>query len=140
MGSDSMEQGSRTDLEARAREVFLSAADLRGPEQKHYVERECGGDLALHSRVLTLLRHDQGDDGSFLDVPAAERLNDQESGLGDAWPGGSALTETGSPPRRLGQFELLEIIGEGGVGVVYRARQEQPLRREVAVKVIKPGM
>lgn len=44
------------------------------------------------------------------------------------------------PSGTIGAYELIEQIGEGGMGVVYRARQFQPIRRAVALKVIKPGM
>jgi WD40 repeat protein/serine/threonine protein kinase len=134
-----MEPGLRTDFEGRAREVFLGAADLPMPERERYLEHECGGDVALQSRVLTLLRHDQ-DGGSFLEVPASRNLGDllRPSDLSSSeW---EAPSEVAPPEQRLGRFELQEVIGEGGVGVVYRARQVQPLVREVAVKIIRAGM
>ena len=56
--------------------------------------------------------------------------------------GNAALTDTviGKPGDRIGRYKLLEKIGEGGCGVVYMAEQEEPVRRRVALKVIKPGM
>jgi len=47
------------------------------------------------------------------------------------------LEESG---RRIGRYELLHVLGEGGMGVVYRAQQDQPVKRQVALKIIKPGM
>ncbi len=44
------------------------------------------------------------------------------------------------PGTRIGPYKLLQQIGEGGMGVVYMAEQEQPVRRKVALKIIKPGM
>src|SRR5438045_1014330 len=52
----------------------------------------------------------------------------------------SAASATDQPGERIGRYKLLEKIGEGGCGVVYMAEQEEPVRRRVALKVIKPGM
>ena len=56
-----------------------------------------------------------------------------------------ASTETAQPrqaplPESIGPYKILELIGEGGMGIVYLAEQSKPLRRRVALKVIKPGM
>ncbi len=52
----------------------------------------------------------------------------------------AAIFEGGTKPERVGPYRILEQLGEGGFGIVYRAEQSEPLRREVALKVIKPGM
>jgi len=67
-----------------------------------------------------------------------------------AWPLGEDIKEdkpTGSlgqfaegPGSRIGRYKLLSVLGEGGMGMVYLAEQKQPIRRRVALKVIKPGM
>jgi len=44
------------------------------------------------------------------------------------------------PGARLGRYKLLSTLGEGGMGIVYLAQQQQPVKRQVAVKIIKPGM
>lgn len=74
--------------------------------------------LQVHGRI-----------GDFLEDPS------QSSGVGALLN----LADNG-PERRVGRYRLLEKIGEGGCGVIYRAEQEQPLRRQVALKIIKPGM
>ena len=65
-----------------------------------------------------------------------------DSGTESAPQARPALTDTiiGKPGDRIGRYKLLEKIGEGGCGVVYMAEQEEPVRRRVALKVIKPGM
>src|SRR5205814_550333 len=66
--------------------------------------------------------------GSFLERPAVVlETVDQPAALE-------------APGTRIGPYKLLEVIGEGGMGVVYLAAQTEPVRREVALKVIKPGM
>src|SRR6516165_7906704 len=52
----------------------------------------------------------------------------------------SALDTAGAPGMQIGPYKLLQLIGEGGMGAVWMAEQEHPVRRRVAVKVIKPGM
>jgi len=71
--------------------------------------------------------------GSFLERPAVPMDPDGISGLETA---GSA----DGPGTVIGPYKLLELIGEGGMGVVYLAEQTQPMRRKVALKIIKPGM
>ena len=74
--------------------------------------------------------------GSFMDRPAIEAEFAQA-------PPPAGLTRrpiTEGPGARIGAYKLLEPIGEGGMGVVYMAEQDQPVRRKVALKIIKPGM
>jgi eukaryotic-like serine/threonine-protein kinase len=55
-------------------------------------------------------------------------------------PSGLPETDAGQSEARIGRYKLLELLGEGGMGLVYLAQQEHPIRRQVAIKVIKPGM
>ena len=111
---------------AREQEIYLEALERSRPgERQAYLDRACGDDAALRARIEALLRHPT-DDG-FLEEPAlvgggAERA--VEEGIGTV----------------IGRYRLREKIGEGGCGVVYLAEQEEPVRRQVALKVIKLGM
>ena len=109
--------------------IFEAASKLRTPsEQIAYVERICAADPALKGRILTLLEADEGK-GDFL-----EALLDEPSASLD----GLELKE--GPGTVVGRYKLLERIGEGGMAVVYMAEQEKPIRRKVALKIIKLGM
>jgi eukaryotic-like serine/threonine-protein kinase len=87
-----------------------------------YLRDACGNDSALRQRVEDLLRAI----GNPPDAPTG--------------PEGTVVAIIERPGDRIGRYKLLEKIGEGGCGVVYVAEQEQPVRRRVALKVIKLGM
>ena len=109
--------------------VFFAAMELESPEARAaYLDEACGSDLDLRRRVERLLGA-QSKMGSFLDSPAA--------GPTMTLPSDQALEGPGTV---IGPYKLLEQIGEGGMGVVYMAEQTQPVRRKVALKIIKPGM
>ncbi len=115
---------------ARVKAVFLGALDASPADRGMYLDRECGGDAELRREVEELLAHESG--GGFLTPP--------ESGVSlgafAAPPGAEGL----GPGDRIDRYALVERLGEGGVGVVYLAEQTEPVRRRVALKVIKPGM
>src|SRR5438128_567891 len=112
------------------KEVFFEAIEKPTPaERAAYLEAACGNDPVLRQRVEDLLaKHFEQD--SFMKQPAVE----------------GAATVMGSVPvserlgDKIGRYKLLQQIGEGGCGVVYMAEQEEPVRRRVALKVIKLGM
>src|SRR3954447_19012932 len=111
--------------------IFSEAIELNSTEERAaYLDRACGPDGALRGRVEGLLRaHVEGDD--FLEVPAPAPTV-------DVTPGGAPAPE--EPGMVIGPYKLLEPIGEGGMGTVYMAEQVEPVRRRVALKLIKPGM
>jgi eukaryotic-like serine/threonine-protein kinase len=110
--------------------VFEAALSLPSEQRAAYLDKACAGDLALRRRVESLLgAHARA--GSFLKEPAVARA------ANDIVP---ALSPTEKPGDKIGRYKLLQQIGEGGCGVVYMAEQEEPVRRRVALKVIKLGM
>src|SRR5204862_5080848 len=109
--------------------IFAEALDLPLSERAAHLNRACAGDEKLRQRVEgLLLTHDQA--GGFLERPPA------------AMAIGSRLGASAGekPGDRIGRYKLVEQIGEGGCGVVFVAEQEEPVRRRVALKVIKLGM
>jgi WD40 repeat protein/serine/threonine protein kinase len=120
---------------ARAKSLFLAASDLADPaERAAFLDRECGGDAELRARVEALLR---ANDAAPLPV-APEAIVDPAPVL--------PQTEDYADPNAhvgailAGKYKLVEKIGAGGMGSVFMAQQTEPVRRAVAVKVIKAGM
>ena len=101
----------------------IAAADAR----RRYIEGACAGDSALQSRLEALLLIDEADRG-FLEQPAEGTTTSPAGGISE------------EPGQRIGPYKLLQAIGEGGMGIVFMAEQEAPVRRKVALKIIKPGM
>jgi serine/threonine protein kinase len=111
----------------RARELFLHAVGHVPPEQwDAYVVEACGADDALRQQVAHLLQvHREA--GSFLEQPA------EALAATSAFGGEAAGTV-------VGPYKLVELIGEGGMGTVWMAQQTEPVKRLVALKLIKAGM
>jgi serine/threonine protein kinase len=115
------------DLE-RIRSVFCEALERQTPEEREaYLSQACRDDVALRAEVEVLLLAQPKADDFFQAMPL---------------PGDDMLPS--QPPEApgtvIGRYKLLERIGEGGMAVVYMAEQEQPIRRKVALKIIKLGM
>ncbi|MGA2256594.1 MAG: serine/threonine-protein kinase, partial [Thermoguttaceae bacterium] len=109
------------------RDHFLAAAELPVAERAAYLTTHCGGDAELQAAVQRLLAaHDQPAD--VLDRPAP------------GMPTAEFAPITERPGTMIGPYKLMEQIGEGGFGLVFVAEQTEPVRRKVALKVIKPGM
>jgi serine/threonine protein kinase len=108
-------------------EIFAGAVAKDSPDERAaFLDGACGSDGDLRSRAEALLRaHDEA--GAFLEAPLVD--------LSEA----GATTREG-PGTRIGPYKLLQLIGEGGFGAVYMAEQEEPVRRRVALKIIKLGM
>ena len=116
--------------------LVQQAADLASSsERSAFLDRACAGDAALRARVEDLLE-------------ASKRTGLPPAGSADAEteseiptdPRGLWVRTTEKPGSKIGRYRLLQQIGEGGCGTVYLAEQEEPVRRQVALKVIKLGM
>jgi WD40 repeat protein/serine/threonine protein kinase len=113
----------------RVKENFLAAVEKHDPaEREAYLQDACGSDEHLRRQVEALLKkHAQA--SSFLESPARGPLVTVEEPIIAERPGAV-----------VGSYKLLQQIGEGGMGTVWMAEQLQPVQRQVALKVIKPGM
>jgi len=106
------------------REIFLEAAEFNEPEARAaYLDQACQGDANLRQRVEALLSAEADAGGPPPDASSSVLAN-TDPALGS----------------RISHYKLLQQIGEGGCGVVFMAEQEKPVRRKVALKVIKLGM
>ena len=115
-------------MSERDQDIFDEAAEIEdGPLRRAFLDRACAGDAELRRRVEVLLEAHSaasgsdgflgGKDGSTVRLPA-----DREE------------------PILVGRYRLLQKLGEGGCGLVFMAEQAEPVRRRVALKIIKPGM
>ena len=112
------------------REIFVAALQIDDADgRKDYLAGACGADPALRHRVDGLLQA-LGRVGDFLQNPAAVGVI----------KGTSLSVRCEAPGDQIGPYKLLEQIGEGGMGLVFMAEQLQPVRRRVALKVLRPGM
>ncbi|MBL8821932.1 MAG: serine/threonine protein kinase [Planctomycetia bacterium] len=112
----------------KAKDIFLAALDVKSPAEKQaYLDSACADDQALRLEVEEMLVHHEKL-GSFLQSPIVDL-----SPTIDQAP-------TEDPGTVIGPYKLLQEIGHGGMGVVFMAEQSQPVKRRVALKIIKPGM
>jgi WD40 repeat protein/serine/threonine protein kinase len=112
------------------KEIFFEALDKNtSQERAAFLDGACGKNAALRARVEALLA-DHFHEDAFMNKPAVEgeRPVFIASGISEA------------PGTVIGRYKLLQKIGEGGMGVVYMAEQEEPVHRKVALKIIKLGM
>jgi tetratricopeptide (TPR) repeat protein len=114
--------------EIQNEEALYYAALGRPPaERSAYLTAACGEDRELLERVESLLNIREAEDNILASPPFLEQL-----------PMTTTLSE--GPGTVIGRYKLLEKIGEGGMAVVYMAEQQEPIRRKVALKIIKLGM
>src|ERR1043165_2569265 len=115
------ESGTRL---GRAKELFADALDRPEVERRDFVSRACADDAELGAMVADLLKA-HGQAARFMHAASAPTI---------------PMPPQESAGARIGHYKLLQQIGEGGFGLVFMAEQEQPVRRRVALKVIKVGM
>jgi serine/threonine protein kinase len=114
-----------TEYAPTEKSIFLQAVELPAEERATFLEQACGADHALRRRVEMLLQlHEQT--GDLLDIP------DRAAQLDHLLPE--------RPGTHIGPYRLLEKLGSGGMGVVFLAEQTMPVQRQVALKIIRPGM
>ena len=131
-----------TDPLNREMVVFNAALELPAAKRAAYLDQACAGDGELLRRLKALLQANEAA-GNFLAKPVLETpsADTAESVADDEMiPDPSAGPLSEKPGDRIGRYKLLQKIGEGGCGVVYMAEQETPVRRRVALKIIKLGM
>jgi serine/threonine protein kinase/tetratricopeptide (TPR) repeat protein len=111
-----------------AKEIFTAAIELPVEQRAIFIAEQCGDDAALRASVEALVAsHESSSD--FFSAPTM-----------DPSTATVAQAPTSIHPQRIGPYKILQTLGEGGFGTVYMAEQEQPVRRTVALKVIKLGM
>ena len=109
-----------------AKTIFLDALEIASSEARRaYLDDKCTGDQPLRAEVEELLRH-HAQIGPSSDQPAVDETQ--------------APLRIERPGTVIGPYKLMEQIGEGGMGLVFVAEQHEPVRRKVALKLIKPGM
>ncbi|MHC4323826.1 MAG: protein kinase domain-containing protein [Planctomycetota bacterium] len=109
--------------------IFSKALEIQGKEEREqYLNEACEEDKQLKVEVEALLQANK-EVGSFMETPIVHPDETIEK---------SPIFE--GPGTKIGRYELLELIGEGGMGLVYLAQQKKPVKRRVALKIIKPGM
>ena len=113
------------------KEIFADACDRPADERRRVLDERCGLDGPLRREVENLLRAHE-DAGRFMSDPpaAAQKATDSAT----------EYSSSEELPRYVGHFKLVRLLGQGGFGAVYEAEQEFPVRRPVALKIIKLGM
>jgi hypothetical protein len=121
--------------------VFAAALELPADQRGAYLDQACAGAAALRQQVEALLQ-DLDDAGSFFDRLSSVARPASAEGTVAGSSSTIRLSENpaGKTGDRIGRYKLREQIGEGGCGVVYVADREDPVRRRVALKVIKLGL
>ncbi|HET6348765.1 MAG TPA: serine/threonine-protein kinase [Candidatus Krumholzibacteria bacterium] len=108
--------------------IDIVGAVLQRPpdEREAELERACGDDTALLDEARSLLAQAQTSSLARVTREIEQRIQ-------------QATAAAGSHPGHIGPYRILDVLGEGGMGVVYRAEQTEPIRREVAIKIVRGG-
>lgn len=121
----------KPDRLSRLREIVLTAAALPDDQRPDYLDETCAGDQELRREAESLLMHEA-------DAPRLSGVAGMRSVM-DALRDTVVRPDAPPLPERIGPYRILGILGQGGMGTVYRAEQVEPIRREVALKLIRYG-
>ncbi len=117
----------------RERRIFDQAVELPDPAARAaFLDQACAGDRVLRARLDALLAAAAPSEAFFARLSPTLASLGSASGPGSG-PAADCITQ-------IGRYRVIERIGEGGHGIVYRAEQHEPVRRQVALKIIRPGM
>src|SRR5262249_44934204 len=121
----------------RVKEIFLAAVEQNDPrEREACLSQACGTDVELRQQVEALLRQ-QGQTGTSREQPVFQAAALLPSPPAESHDPDSCQETAGT---YVGPYKLLQKIGEGGMGTVWMAEQQEPVRRMVAVKVMRAGL
>src|SRR5271165_1184527 len=116
----------------REERIFADALAIPMEERRRFVDEACEGDDDLRKRLEALLQaHESA--GGFMGAPPT-------GAAGAIRTASSAPVRTEAAGDLIGRYKLLQRLGEGGCGVVWMAEQQEPVRRRVALKIIKLGV
>jgi hypothetical protein len=121
--------------------IFNEALEIADPTQRRaFLDEACAGDPELRASIDDLLAAQANAEQFFPDASSLIPLTDAADAVTPGEQDGGHSISAEKPGAIFGRYKVIEIIGEGGCGTVYLAEQEQPVRRRVALKVIKLGM
>ncbi len=130
----------------QANDIFSKALELSNPQERTtFIQSKCGHDKELLARVLEMLNTFENA-GSFLEDGALDETSDSHRNALDSasfdipTSAHELIQEQVGAGKQIGPYKLLGVLGEGGMGSVYLAEQREPVKRRVALKIIKAGM
>jgi tetratricopeptide (TPR) repeat protein len=123
----------------RAKSIFLAALEQAEEQRRAFLDEACAGDPELRRRAEQLLRAHERPDSLPEAAQTPGPTQDSAPAEGRERVGGSSV-QAEVPGVVIGPYKLVQEIGEGGMGTVWMAQQAEPVKRLVALKVIKPGM
>lgn len=129
-------------IRSSEKSIFLEAIDIESAtERASFVEAACRGDEGLLASVTALLReHERYENPVDTPIVARSDLRPFANVETESYVASNQSIAGQAPGTMIGPYKLMEQIGEGGFGLVYVADQQSPIRRRVALKIIKPGM
>ena len=118
---------------ARVRDLYLTARELDTAKRNEYLDKACADNPGVRAEVETLLAQTSEAEDQF-EIPT------EVAGVRAGLERVLDATKPDPVPKQIGRYAILSTLGEGGMGTVYLAEQTEPVRRRVALKLIKLGM